>query len=80
MPVDGGAGDAERVGDLLHIVLTRVVIARAWRARVSVILNFGAPFAPSGFRGGQSVLRPLDDQVVPEFGDRGEQVEEQPAA
>ena len=55
-------------------------IARACRARVGVILNLGAALAAAGPGGGEPVVGALDDQVVLELGDRGEHVEEQPAA
>jgi hypothetical protein len=51
----------------------------AWRTRVAVILNLGRPCGP-GPGGGQPVLRPLDDQLVLELGDRGQQEEDQPPA
>jgi len=78
--VDGGSEDAEGVGDLLHGVLPGVVHRPGLPGAGRGHLELWPALAAAGAGGDQAVLGALDDQVVLELGDRGEHVEEQPAA
>lgn len=79
MAVDGGAGDAELVGDLLDGVVAGVVHLARESDLAGAELGFLAAGAAPGAGGFESVHRPLRHQGLLELGDRAEDLEEHPA-
>lgn len=73
--VDGGAGDAEEVGDLLDGLLPRVVELLGEGGLVGCEAGASAADAAAGAGGGEAVAGVGDDQFALELGEDGEHAE-----
>jgi hypothetical protein len=64
VPVDGGAGNAEEVGDLLNGALTRVVELLGERDLLGVEPRSAAALTSAGAGSGESVAGIGDDELA----------------